>query len=86
MITREEAHEKLHFGNKLSYLDFNILHEGIEEIYDGFEKKETDGYTSCENCVNKTDVYLEVCGMCKHYYGDYFEKKNKTIDIKDKKR
>jgi hypothetical protein len=34
MISREEAHEKLHFGNKLDYMAFNDLHEGIEEIYD----------------------------------------------------
>lgn len=33
-------------------------------------------YTSCEDCVNKDeDVYLEVCGNCRHFYGCYFEKK-----------
>lgn len=33
-------------------------------------------YTSCEDCVNKDkDVYLEVCGNCRHFYGCSFEKK-----------
>lgn len=50
-MTREEAHEKLHFGNKLGYLDFNELHIRIEEIFDDFEEKlEQLQNRSCENC------------------------------------
>lgn len=51
---------------------YDITVEDIEK--EKFVDKFT--YTSCEDCVNKDkDVYLEVCGNCRHFYGCSFEKK-----------
>jgi len=34
-------------------------------------------YTSCEDCIHKTDVYALECGECRHFYPCLFEKKDK---------
>lgn len=54
------------------------IREAIKELEDIEKEKFVDKftYTSCEDCVNKDkDVYLEVCGNCRHFYGCSFEKK-----------
>ncbi len=54
------------------------LEEAIKELENIEKEKFVDKftYTSCEDCVNKDeDVYLEVCGNCRHFYGCSFEKK-----------
>ena len=60
------------------YTSKNQCKEAIKELEYIEKEKFVDKftYTSCEDCVNKDkDVYLEVCGNCRHFYGCSFEKK-----------
>lgn len=75
-MTREEAHEKLHFGNKLGYLDFNELHIGIENIFDDFEEKlEQLQNKSCDGCKYEGTKVID-CLDCSRYYRDRYESKD----------
>ena len=37
--------------------------------------KEKYEFTSCDDCIHKTEVYMEYCYQCSHYYACLFEKK-----------
>lgn len=52
-MTREDIHEKIHFGDRLDYRSFNELHETIEEIFDYFEEEE-EIIKNCNNCKFST--------------------------------
>lgn len=43
--------------------------EIVEKRLEEFE------FTSCEDCIHKTEVYSLTCGECRHFYGCLFEKK-----------
>lgn len=65
-MTREEAHEELHFGDKLGYIDFNLLHIGIEQIYDDFENR------SCNSCKSiKQDKDIPSLTYCSKGIAEY---------------
>ena len=50
----------------IGYVD-NAISRFVEDIYK----------SPCEACKHKTEVYLESCYTCNHYYGSSFEKKSK---------
>ena len=86
-MTREDIHEKIHFGDRLDYRSFNELHETIEEIFDYFEEDEpilnNYTFTSCDDCKHlenreeslKHNCLSEVCRTCSRNNRDNWEKK-----------
>ena len=73
-MTREEIHEKIHFGDRLDYRSFNELHEVIEEIFDYFED---DNHCSrCKHHLSENGNFpLEPCGECSLWYSSQWESK-----------
>lgn len=58
----------------------------INDIYDAYDDFDVDKkqefidkhtFTSCEECINKTNVYNDECVFCRHFYGCKFERKSK---------
>ena len=70
-----------------TFMGYRAVEELIEEIYDYHKDEETlkvikenqfkekFKFTSCDDCIHKTEVYSLTCGECKHFYGCLFEKK-----------
>lgn len=82
-MTREDIHEKIHFGDRLDYRSFNELHETIEEIFDYFEDEEEEIIRSCNGCKHlenreellKHSCLIEVCRTCSRSNIDNWEQK-----------
>ncbi len=58
-MTREEAHEELHFGERLDYISFNELHMGIEQIYEYFESREKEYQKKLIEANERADKFLK---------------------------
>jgi len=76
-MTRDDAHEKLHFGNRLNYQSFWELHSVIDKIFDDIDL-EIQSSRSCDGCINKPlpkGNYPEACETCSRFYADNYEDK-----------
>jgi len=74
-MTRDDAHEKLHFGNRLDYQSFWELHSVIDEIFDDIDL-EIQSSRSCDGCKHKAgNAYSKICKTCSRFYADNYEDK-----------
>lgn len=67
-MTREDISRKIQSNQRIDDSSRDFFERLVDDIFANFEK-------DCDDCVNKTDVYKEDCGSCKHFYGCKFEKK-----------
>lgn len=57
--------------------NFKTAQEKIDELLELKKQNHLKKFefTSCEDCIHKTEVYALECGECRHFYGCLFEKR-----------